>query len=177
MATRIPYLDEVWRPVPGFDGYHVTEDGRLVGPAGHELSPMAADSGHLYVMASVCEERRQSKGRNLGRRQRKLFVHRAVLLAFVGPPPAGMEGLHMDGDPSHNSVGNLNWGTRLENMADKKRHGTEPTGADRWCSKLTDAERCSIRGLYNVVGGFTSRQLAEMFGVTHTTILRVARGG
>lgn len=50
-------------------------------------------------------------------------VHVAVLEAFVGPRPEGMQALHNNGDPSDNTVENLRWGTASDNMKDKSLHG------------------------------------------------------
>lgn len=43
-------------------------------------------------------------------------VHALVLLAFVGPYPAGCEILHLDGNPTNNTLTNLRYGTRSENL-------------------------------------------------------------
>jgi len=45
-----------------------------------------------------------------------------VTEAFIGPYPPGQETRHLDGDPLNNSVGNLCYGTRAENMQDRVRH-------------------------------------------------------
>ena len=50
-------------------------------------------------------------------------VHRLVLETFVGPSN-GMEVRHIDGNPLNNVVSNLAWGTRKEQIADQKAHGT-----------------------------------------------------
>jgi hypothetical protein len=44
-------------------------------------------------------------------------VHHLVLEAFVGPCPEGMECLHGDDIPDNNILSNLQWGTRLANVA------------------------------------------------------------
>jgi hypothetical protein len=44
-------------------------------------------------------------------------VHRLVLLAFVGPCPAGHEVLHLNHQPADNRLENLRYGTRSENIA------------------------------------------------------------
>lgn len=45
-----------------------------------------------------------------------MFVHRLVLMAFVGPPPAGYVCDHKDGSPSNNRLDNLEWVTHKENL-------------------------------------------------------------
>jgi hypothetical protein len=51
-------------------------------------------------------------------------VHCAVLEAFVGPCPPGKECRHLDGNGQNNKLQNLKWGTRLENVQDSIKHGT-----------------------------------------------------
>jgi hypothetical protein len=123
---------------------------------------MRAHRGHLYVLTP------------LPRRPRKLYVHRAVLLAFIGPPAdSEHEARHLDGNPAHNHLSNLAWGSPVENAADKRRHGTQPKGERNATAKLTEAQVREIRALH---GSASLRQLAARYGVSHTAIRRAALG-
>jgi hypothetical protein len=66
-------------------------------------------------------------------RQESWFVHQLVAAAFLGPRPDGLEVRHLDGDPLNNAVSNLAYGTRLENIQDKKRHGTDHNAKKTHC--------------------------------------------
>jgi len=101
-------------------------------------------------------------------RRRRYFVHRLVLLAFVGPCPAGMEARHLDGDPTNNRLPNLCWGTPKENKQDSQRHGTAIRGSRVGGAKLTEAHIPLIRELAS--SGWLPRQIASRFGVHTTTI-------
>ena|SRR3990167_751582 len=149
-----------WSEVPTHSGYSVSEHGEIRGPSGRVLCPMANDSGHLYVLTP------------LPRRPRKLFVHRAVLLAFVGHPLPGHEARHLDDDPTNNVLRNLTWGTRIENAADRRRNGGYHRS--RWWSsaRLTDAQVQRV-----LTDGRSARLVADDYGVSHTTILRLRRRG
>lgn len=96
--------------VPGFPGYYVTPDGRIIGRTGGWLKPQRDRSGHLAIQAQV------------DGRRRTLSLHRAVLLAWVGPPPEGAQACHNDGDPANNRVDNLRWDTHSANQLDRYRH-------------------------------------------------------
>lgn len=160
MSKSIPDQTE-WRAVPTHAGYFVNALGQILGPRGRVLRPMVQDkTGHLYVLTYK-------------RRPRKLFVHRAVLMAFVGMPKPGQEGRHLDGNPDQNAAGNLAWGTRQQNSDDKQRHGTHPKGERSGTAKLTEADVREIRRLY---GSQSLRSLAARFGVSHTAIRRAALG-
>lgn len=155
-------LDAEVRPIPGYAGYAVTADGTIYGPAGRPLLPSVDPDGHLHIKVS----RRPGV-------PRKLFLHRAVLLAWVGPCPSGQECRHADGDPANNRVGNLGWGTRGENLADRVRLDESARGEAVASSKLTAAEVAEIRRLRSST---TLRALAARYGVCHTAILRATNG-
>ncbi len=153
------WADSTWNIVPTHAGYRASEDGLLIGPRGHVLKPLVAQSGHLYVLTHP------------PRKPRKLSVHRAVLLAFVGPPPEGYEALHADGDPTNNRLSNLSWGTRLQNKADMLRHGKERRGEAKANHILTWDDVKAIRA-----DPRSARRIGEDYGVSHSTILNVRRG-
>jgi len=155
--TKIEWTNETWNPVTGYEGYHVTLRGQIRGPSGKIMKQMEMPSGHLYVLCN------QGRGK-----QRKLFVHRAILLAFVGEPEDGQETRHLDGNPAHNHLNNLLWGNRLEQRADDRRHGVK-RGRPQ---KLTADQALKIR---NMEGIFSSRRAASMFGLSHTTVLKIWR--
>ncbi len=117
---------ELWLPIVGHEGaYEVSNLGRvrslarrvrLVVRGGVEttrgvppriLRPGPTKHGHLTVAIGKGNSRQ---------------VHDLVLRAFVGPPAPGQEALHGDGDPSHNALSNLRWGTRSENNFDITAH-------------------------------------------------------
>lgn len=150
------------KTVPGYDGYRVTPQGEIRGPSGKIMRSMKMPSGHLYVL---CNRRRGC--------QRKLYVHRAVLLAFVGLPQNGQESRHINGDPTNNKLENLCWGTRQENQLDRRKHGTAPIGEQSGASKLTETDVLQIRSLQGVL---TLRELAANYGVSHTAIRRAMLG-
>jgi hypothetical protein len=126
------------------------------GPSGKVLKPFIGEKGgHLYVLI----------------RNRRLRVHHAVLLTFVGPRPDGQIGLHGDDDPTNNAVENLSWGTRLDNAADRRRNRGYPRGADAPGACLTAQQVEQIR-----LDSRSARAVAADYGVSHTSILEIRRG-
>ena len=53
-----------------------------------------------------------------------VLIHRLVLEAFVGPCPEGMEACHGEGGCLDNSLGNLRWDSRMNNLIDRIKQGT-----------------------------------------------------
>lgn len=153
-------MADEWRPVPTHEGYWANENGEILGPGGSILKPMRQPkSGHLYVLTPR------------PRSPRKLFVHRAVLLAFIGPPAPGEEACHGDDDPSNNALANLRWDTRLANVHDKARNGRIPCGESKPGARLTTADVLAIRR-----DARPSRAVGRDYGVSHTAVLRIRRG-
>lgn len=119
---------EEWRAVVGFPGYEVSSLGRVrsqkFGSLWTVLRPSPGKRGYLRVAMS-----------RDGKTHRRL-VHRVVLEAFRGQCPVGMEARHVnDNNTANNAIDNLAWGTRLENAADRDRHGTTARG-DRSGARL-----------------------------------------
>lgn len=142
------------KPIPGFPGYFADSDGHIHGPR-RKLRPCAMSSGHLQVV--------------LGRSGGSQLVHRAVLLAYVGPPPIGMECLHRNGNPADNRPENLRWGTCSDNIRDLKHHGAP--------RKLTVGQVLEVKVALQQGGprGFKT-ELAERYGVAACTITDIAQG-
>ena len=149
-----------WRDIPGFPGYQVTRNGIVRGRSGRLMRPTVSSSGHLYALIRL-------KGR--ASQPRKLWLHRAVLLAFFGPCPRGFEARHLDGDRSNNGLPNLIWGSRHHQRQDDRRNSVQ-RGRPQMLTEQTAAE---IRQLNGTV---SSRSAGRRFGVSHTVVLRIWRG-
>ena len=108
---------EEWRPVVGHEGvYEVSDQGRIrsLDRKGHpgRVLKAAPDSKSKYFCVRTSHH---------GARVR-LYVHREVLKAFVGPAE-GRWGLHDDDDHLNNQLSNLRWGTQSENISDMWKNG------------------------------------------------------
>lgn len=149
---------EQWRPVPGWETLYLVSDiGRVLSVRSRRmLTPWVRARGYSLVPLS-------GKGHFT-----HAYVHRLVLLAFVGPCPEGHECRHLDGNPRNNALANLAWGTKRENAVDMVRHG-------RCVKKLTDAQVAEIRALY-AQGGRTQRAIAAEFGISRPYVGAICRG-
>lgn len=109
----------VWRDVAGYEGrYQVSADNRV-----RSLPRHGVVGGEL----ALCRIPGRYPTVNLSRSgvARTEELHRLVARAFIGPAPPGQEVRHLDGDPWNCTPGNLVYGTRSENMLDKRLHGTD----------------------------------------------------
>ncbi|AVO25677.1 HNH endonuclease [Mycobacterium phage McGuire] len=175
MPENLTRNEEVWKEIPGFPDYEVSNRGRVRSwkNSRHGRSktpkprtPQRHPQGYLRVALS---------NHSAGMRQSTNNIHKLVLLAFVGPRPEGMEVRHLNGDPSDNRLENLAYGTKKENGADRVRHGTQIRGEQYPHSKLSYLKAKAIRTLY-ASEGFSYSDLSEVFGVDPRTIRRTISG-
>ena len=173
---------EEWREIPGWEGlYSVSTYGRV---KSHQrliqekrkdgwkpkeyiidekiLKPSKQKSGHLRVSLS---RDRQIKFR---------LIHQLVLETFIGYKPRGKECCHKDGNPSNNHLSNLYYGTRSQNIADAKRHGTFPMGNQRPGARLTNQEAFEIYTYCKQ--GFKDEDIAKQYGVTKGCVVQIRLG-
>lgn len=128
-STHSLNLDEIWKPIPGYEGYYEVSDQGSVRSIERVI---ARDNGRPQTVRSrllrPALNRRGYEGVHLYRRGRGegFSVHRLVMAAFVGPCPDGMEVRHLNGDPADNRLTNLRYGTSYENKIDIIRHGRHP---------------------------------------------------
>lgn len=122
-----------------------------------ELWPYAKSGGYGVVSLS---------------KHTKVPAHRQALIEATG-----VEG----GVPRHKcrttacfNPWHLEWGTQAENMADKRRDGTEQTGERNPAAKLTEVDVVEIRRRYAECGVIYA-DLASAFGVSKSAICAVVR--
>lgn len=125
-----------WKDVDGFPGYRVSDSGQVVGPGRHgrevELKPNIRNAP--YQSVRLYRE---------GKKYWKL-IHRLVLESFVLPAPENMQADHIDGDPTNNSLSNLEWVTPSINSARRSaRLGGNPNGRRQACLRghLNDRDK------------------------------------
>ncbi|MGA0270492.1 MAG: HNH endonuclease signature motif containing protein [Ilumatobacteraceae bacterium] len=160
------------KSINGWPGYFVTKQGIILSTKSNsgkcdkpprELVPQPNKTGHLRIR--LC---------NRGKTQMR-FVHHLVLENFVGPRPDGLVARHLDGDPSNNNLGNLEWGTSSRNRLDMWEHGTMPHGSTHTSSKLTEEQVLEMR--FRFAGGDVEvQELAQAYCVDPSTVGSALRG-
>ena len=108
-----------------------------------------------------------------GQGTRSKCIHRILGITFLPNPDRKPEINHMDGNVLNNSLGNLEWVTRAENM----KHAVETglinnKGENHGMSKLTPTDITEIRGLLDD-GDLLQREIGDLFGVTRSNISHI----
>ena len=173
-------MDEVWKDVVGSQFYQVSDLGRVrvkervvikthpkYGAKHRSVKPLKilspADNGKGYRNVALYENG-----------VKRMYVHRLVYEAFVGPLVKGYDINHIDGDRSNNSVVNLEQITHLANIQHKKTTDTHLLGSKTGMAKLTENQIHEIRAVYKARDPeFGCITLARKYGVSHATISRI----
>lgn len=133
---------EIWRAIPGFDGYEASSLGRIrsIDRIVLKRSRWGGLKPRQYrgKILALFENGSPYTRVTLGHDHSPQYVHRLVALAFHGESRK-KEVSHLDGNPRNNKPSNLIWMTRSENNFLKAKH--RPYRA-----------RCEICGLKCLIG-------------------------
>lgn len=114
------------KPIPNFDGYFITEEGKVfcnlgMGPIKtrvqtsvlREVKPRPGKTGYMrvYMRDSLSQKRKDR------------YVHRLVAEAFIPNPHGKRTVNHIDSDRSNNCIDNLEWATHKENLLHAEEYG------------------------------------------------------
>lgn len=169
---RLP--GEEFRLIEGFEAYCISNYGRVCSRwkrasigNGQELTkhwrylnPAKDKDGYLRIsLFSGFNEVKHAK------------IHILVLETFVGLKPEGYECRHLDGRRLNNHVGNLCWGTHIDNIRDKDLHETHNKGISHNMVKLTESDVLEIRA--RVKANESQTGLAKEYEVSDATISRI----
>lgn len=181
MSLRFESLEK-WRPVRGFEGlYAISNHGRVRSLKRRERITRFKfgkyDKHERIRGGRIVAQKIDSRGylalclwKNGKPHHRS--IHRLLLEAFVGLCPKSKHGCrHLDGNKLNNSLINLKWGTRQENIDDSIKHGTWTHGEKSGNAKLTDR---LVKQIKRSSG--TQREIAKRFNVSQGTIWQITHG-
>lgn len=155
---------EIWKDVKGYELYFkVSNLGRVLGKRSGKILKQHTNKNGRATLAT-----------RIGGRQGEavtFFVHRLVAEAFVENVENKPQVNHKDGNPSNNSVDNLEWVTASENMqhAFDNKLIVASRGVESCSASLSESQVEYIR---ENPAGKTVRELAVDCGVHHSTIVR-----
>ncbi len=166
-------MQEVWQPVPGYEGlYEVSDHGRIRSLPGERWN------GAAWIKKTGCIRKTPIGAHGYPtvdlkhNGKRKTFtVHTLVLTAFIGPRPAGQECRHLNGNRADSRLCNLGWGTPAQNDDDRKRHGTFTQGETHGNAKLTEHDVRLIKAMQG-----TQASIANRFAVSKSLISMIKSG-
>jgi hypothetical protein len=166
---------EQWKSVVGYEGhYEISDLGRVKsvsrwawnGVGWHRLRERLRTqhiNKHGYPAVNLCKNNKM----------KTFVVYQLVTRAFLGEPPPGFEVAHEDGVRTNSLLANLSYKTRVDNHADKKRHGTNSCGSKRYNAKLTETDVEDIHTLSTL--GVRNFKLAEEFSVSPVVVCQILK--
>jgi predicted XRE-type DNA-binding protein len=166
------------KPVKGYEGYYeVSDDGFVysldrVVPFGNSTKIIKAKDLKPYV--------RKRDGRRFVNLKRfgagdKRTIASLVAESFIGDRPEGLYVLHKDDNLADDSLGNLYYGTPVENAADAKKNGREAyvCGEKHGNNKLSSEQVREIREMAE----FTKQKdVAKLYGATQSHVSDIVTG-
>lgn len=180
-------IEEVWKPVVGFENFYEVSDQGRVRSKDRKFEVFRQGKWRsVYLKGRILKSGRSNEGAwgylqvhlyaDGGRSSRKCMrLHRLVAEAFLGPPPYdGAVVMHEDDDVANNRLSNLQWGTPKDNSVDMKRKSRSARGERSSNAKLTDADIPKIRGY--AASGMTCYQISKKFPVSIAAIRFVVLG-
>lgn len=154
---------EEWKSIPEFDGYEVSDLGRVRGPQKMMKTTIRKDG---YVQLVL---------RTTSKKQKALYLHRLVACAFVANPDGLPEVNHKDLNKSNCQASNLEWNTQAQNILHASAAGKKLNGAYTKLSPEMAAEiRAKWKGTYRK--DVNLRTLAKDYGVSRSMIWYVING-
>ena len=144
---------EEWKDIESFEGYQVSNEGRVKNSKGKILKPQKNSCGYLRVQ--LWEDGKQVMK----------FIHRLVAEAFLPNPQNLPQVNHKDEDKANNRVENLEWCTAKYNS----NYGSR---TER-CSKRVD-QIDMVSG--EVIHQWASTQECARNGFNHGAVAACARG-
>lgn len=157
----------IWKPIPGYESvYDISDSGdvrrmldRASGKRGRILKPFKTIYGYHQVTLT-------------NKTQRKFYVHKLVMLAFVGESTLQVN--HKNGDKTDNRTCNLEYVTHQQNAIHAKRVLRIGTGETHWNSTLTEKDIERIHQLYK--NGSKQREIASRYGIGRPYVSQILSG-
>lgn len=168
---------EIWKDIKGFEGlYQVSTYGRIKSfkspngkPIGKSyekiLNPGKNANGNKYTGFLLRNDIEKIPA----------YLHRLVAETFIPNPLNKPDVNHKDCNKRNNSVDNLEWVTKSENMIHAYKNNlvtiTDKTGNKNGKSKLTDSDVIGIKKLLS--NNVRCSDIAKLYNVAHSTIQNI----
>jgi hypothetical protein len=168
-------MTEEWRPVGGFPGYEVSDQGRMRSLPREIVARRPFSTFILPIPGRMMVPRITGGGPRVnmsptGGRQVCVSVNRAVLDAFVGPDE-GARPLHLNGDGLDCRLANLEWIAlkRPPRVKAKKVYETAKTAAEILRQDMKE-------GAIMLTYGDSEEKVRDYFGFTPEQMVKVKAG-
>lgn len=150
---------EEWRE---YNGYKVSNFGKVIGKKGKYLSTNIAKDG--YVPTSI----KDYNGKTIH------GLHRIVATVFLPNPNNLPEVNHLDGVKHNNRLDNLEWCTKKGNQDHEVLVLQQRSGTNNYMNKLTDEQVIEIHNLCKE-GKLLYKDIAKLYEISNTVVSSIAQ--
>ena len=154
---------EVWLPVENFDGYHVSNYGRVLSFKRLNpviLKPKIDINGYCRVCLFANDDARHH-----------VFVHRLVAEAFIPNPLGKPQVNHIDEDKKNNNIDNLEWVTAKENT----NYGTRNKRAGETIKKRRHVEVVQMKNGKVIKHWYSAKNAGVALQIDPSAIIKCCR--
>lgn len=170
MSCILGMAGEAWKPVPEFDGYIVSDHGRLVSLKRKKPVFLRYEIDRDgYFRTRLFREKKSIH----------VVVSRLVCVAFNGVPPSPLHVCcHKDNNKQNNNAFNLRWGTQKSNIADKLVHGTHQTGEKHPAAIITLEDAVAVKKALKSFPGTRGKLInaVRVTGVSYHVVADISSG-
>lgn len=160
---------EIWRDIDGFDGYQISNFGRV--KSFMRKQPRILKPQPFHLSGYLCVHIYKGKDRCY------LSIHSLVAKTFIQNPEGKPMVNHIDGCKLNSHVSNLEWVTASENQQHAYDIGLAANGEERTDTKLTNEQVAYARTVYKPYDKeFGAAALARKFGVTRDIVKCAVHG-
>lgn len=163
-------MKETWKDVPNYEGvYQVSNLGRV---RSLDRYVVYSNDGVRFYKGKILKQQNNGNGymykqlKHEGTRK-NFYIHRLVMMTFVGDRPKNMAICHIDGDKTNNRLDNLRYDTYSENNIDQFRHETRK-------NVLKNDEVIKIREMYSE--GYKPSDISKILNIKIYSVRNIVHG-
>lgn len=166
-STALRHAPEIFADIQGYEGYQVSNHGRVKNSKTGKILKPYLTRGYLRV----------SLYNDSGRKCK--LVHRLVAEAFLPNPHSKPAVNHINGCKTDSNVSNLEWVSASENMLHAHSSGlrlkVNTKGEKNGFSKLTESQVIKMKQLL-AEGSLTQKTIGSQFNISRSTVKDIKSG-
>lgn len=157
-------MKESWLDIENWPKYKISNLGRVYSFKSNRCLKTTPHYKNKYLQVTLSKPSKIKTFR----------VHRIAADHFIPNPNNYLEVNHIDGNKNNNTISNLEWVTRCQNMSHARNSGLiDISGENNPMVKLTNIQ---VKQILNLLEFHTQLEVAKMFNISQTHVSQLFRG-